>query len=278
MNIASEEDELYEALRLGELEEEEKSDVESIEDIDVTDVEDEFWIFGAWATRWPGGCARAPARSARVDRGRLLLGGHGEKVNKPAKVDNRPGAMAKKVELRQRLLDAVPGSSVLDCFCGVDGAMHEAVWKGAESYVGIDEKYRWGDQRRRYVGDNQRVLRALDLNQFNIFDLDAYGSPWKQMLILAERRDWPKGELCGVAITDGSFRNVAFGFMDSGRAQVLGLGADVAPTAGNDEWLAKRTILVWANRAGVNVRELWQCVSRKGGQKRIYQSALLEGR
>jgi hypothetical protein len=46
-----------------------------------------------------------------------------------------------------------------------------------------------------FCADNTRVLRAIDLSRFSIFDFDAYGSPWVQAVILADRRRVARGAI-----------------------------------------------------------------------------------
>jgi hypothetical protein len=45
-----------------------------------------------------------------------------------------------------------------------------------------------------FCADNRHVMRAIDLAPFSIFDLDSYGSPWVQAIILADRRRVDAGE------------------------------------------------------------------------------------
>ena len=54
--------------------------------------------------------------------------------------------------------------------------MHIAVWNRASHYVGCDLEF-YRDERTAFVANNIRVLRTIDLSEFNIFDLDAYGVP-----------------------------------------------------------------------------------------------------
>jgi hypothetical protein len=102
-------------------------------------------------------------------------------------VDNHAHSAADKAEIRRLVLEAVgPGSRVFDAFAGT-GQMFAKAWKGAGGYVGCDMRF-VRDDRTAFVADNRRVLRAIDLAPFNVFDLDAYGSPWEQVLIIAARR------------------------------------------------------------------------------------------
>ncbi|HVH77139.1 MAG TPA: hypothetical protein VM755_19655 [Stellaceae bacterium] len=47
-------------------------------------------------------------------------------------------------------------------------------------------------------------MRAIDLAPFNLFDFDAWGSPWEHVAILCARRPVQPGERIGLVLTDGS--------------------------------------------------------------------------
>lgn len=116
--------------------------------------------------------------------------------------DNHAAALPAKVEIRERILAAVPDAAVFDAFAG-SGEMYRRVWHRAPGYVGCDTRY-FADDRPAFVADNRRVLRAIDLTRYGIFDLDAYGSPWEQAIIIAGRRLVQPGERIGMCLTDGS--------------------------------------------------------------------------
>ncbi len=90
-----------------------------------------------------------------------------------------------KVNLRLGNLPESP--SVLDCFGGSG-----AIWKIVERqsgqairYIGIDKlDYGLGFY---LPGDNMGYLHTMDLNRFNVIDLDAYGVPYKQLAVLFDR-------------------------------------------------------------------------------------------
>ena len=136
------------------------------------------------------------------------------------KVHNTPSATAAKVALRQHVLDRVSPARVLDAFCG-GGVMYGAVWRKAKAYVPCDSA-RWapGDPVR-FVCDNRRLLRCLDLGDFNVFDFDAFGSPWEQVLILAARRRWGTGEKGGLVLTDGSALKTRWGALPAALAELV---------------------------------------------------------
>lgn len=93
-------------------------------------------------------------------KGRRLPGG--------AKTDNHPAARAAKVDLRERVLAEVGAgrARVFDAFCGA-GEMHEAVWSRASAYAGCDSRPWDPRDPPRFVADNRRLLRCLDLAQFS---------------------------------------------------------------------------------------------------------------
>lgn len=110
------------------------------------------------------------------------------------KVNNHPDAIAGKVALRRWLLEQLADPEVLDCYSG-DQEMRRLAYEGIP-WRGID-KVQGGPGQ--YVGDNLRVVRALDLTRWNLFDVDAYGEPWALLRIIAKRR--PLTGRVGVVLT-----------------------------------------------------------------------------
>jgi hypothetical protein len=122
--------------------------------------------------------------------------------NNAIKTDNNPQAFKAKVTIRRNVLAAVGEAKVFDAFAG-SGQMYSAVWREAASYTGCDQKLQ-RDERLMFCADNRRVMRAIDLTAFNLFDLDSYGSPWVQTVILADRRKVQSGEVIGLILTEGA--------------------------------------------------------------------------
>lgn len=120
---------------------------------------------------------------------------------RPTKTPNHPAGLEAKIDLRRWVLERVRPARVLDAFAG-KGAMYSAVWHQAESYAGID-RFQWPAGDLRWVGDNRRVLRCIDLQPFNVFDLNSFGDPWYQALIVAARRDVKPEETIGMLFTSG---------------------------------------------------------------------------
>ncbi len=196
------------------------------------------------------------------------------KLGKTKKVDNHAASYGDKVELRRNVLDAIGAgkASVLDCFAG-SGHMHRAVWNEASRYVGCDQRF-FFDQRTAYVCDNKQILRSLDLSQFNVFDLDAYGSPWEQVLILARRRIVAKGEQIGLCMTDGTGLKLKFGGLPAALAEIANVPADAAGAFKNQDHLTDAALANLARMMRCRIVKRWQA-KRPGGASMCYTGLVL---
>lgn len=126
-----------------------------------------------------------------------------------------------KVEIRRRLLKALGAEpAVLDCFAG-EGKIYSKCYKGHE-YLGLDKKD-IQDGRNILNVDNIKYLRSADLGRFNFFDLDAYGSPWRQFLTVLKRRRFDRGARVAMAITDGLQFNMSMSELPAGMKPYVGL-------------------------------------------------------
>lgn len=192
--------------------------------------------------------------------------------------DNRPSCLGAKLKLRERVLAAVEPAHVLDGFCGLSDAPSARVWATAKSYHGCDQRFEWPDPRRRWVADVHRLLRAIDLSSFNVFDFDAYGSPWTAMSILAARRCWTPGERGAVVITDGSSLKTRMGQMPVGMRHLLGV-RNCAPLDSAVE-RHRDCLAAWVRRVGVVVESSWSATSAagsKGSARMIYSATVFVG-
>lgn len=102
---------------------------------------------------------------------------------KGKKTDNGPKSAKKK--LREIALNGIESPSVLEFFCGA-GESFRAVWHNAKNYTGVDLKA-FNDERHTICGDAISVAKTIDVDKYNIFDLDAYGSPYTVLDILSKR-------------------------------------------------------------------------------------------
>jgi len=77
-------------------------------------------------------------------------------------------------------------AKVLDCFCG-NGEMYSRAYKNRiEYYHGVDkEKIHTEDMCE--LNNNINYVTHNNISQFNTFDLDDYGSPWKQLYLIAKK-------------------------------------------------------------------------------------------
>ncbi len=113
------------------------------------------------------------------------------------KVDNK--SISRKVKVRRELLDGITSPVVLDLYCGL-GEMYKNCYQDLP-YKGVDLK-KVHDPRICDVADNISYVQTKDLEQYNFYDLDAYGCPWSlAYLILRKRTGTDK---IAMAVTDGS--------------------------------------------------------------------------
>ena len=207
-------------------------------------------------------------------------------MRKPAprstkKTHNRANAIDAKRILRRNVLERVDPARVFDVYCGPDGEMWSAVWHEAADYIGCDLEWKPTDPRRRFVGDALRVLRAVDLSGYNVFDIDAFGSPWEAALILLARRKWAKGERGAVVFTDGGNWRIRLG-SSAPRAMTELIDIKYATGCGTEgvEALHRMAVSAFLDRAGVTVLGRWTASSSTsgvGGFPMFYTSVVFEG-
>ena len=111
------------------------------------------------------------------------------------KVDN--SATQHKAQLRIRNLPKEP--AVLDLFCGAGQMYRLAYQDRTVLYHGID-KEKIHDPAICTLGDNLKYLQKNNIDQFNVFDLDDYGTPWKQLYLLLRKLNRPD---VTIFVTDG---------------------------------------------------------------------------
>lgn len=190
------------------------------------------------------------------------------------KTNNHTKSRAVKIDIRQRVMALLPEPRVFDAFAG-SGRMHRDVWHQASHYVGCDLKW-YPDSRVAYVADNRRVMRAIDLADFNLFDFDAYGNPWEQCLILAARRAVRPGENIGIVLTDGSSLKLKLGGMPAALKKIAGLRADVAGASRLQDSLFERAIINLAKALKCSILQRWEAQGKTGAAV-IYSGLVLQG-
>lgn len=205
------------------------------------------------------------------------MGKFGATLVRYRKTDNARSGRQAKIRLRELVLAEIGAEQarVFDAFAG-SGEMHRAVWHRAGGYAGCDLRH-FPDERLAFVADNVRVMRAIDLEAFNVFDLDAYGSPWHQALILATRRKVAKGERIGIILTEGSGLKLKLGGMPRALGQLAGLRGRVAGTARAQDDVTDRALAELAKKMACTVVKRWQAKGKKGSAMR-YIAVVLEGK
>ena len=135
---------------------------------------------------------------------RTKIVGLGKRSGAP-KLGRHNSALTAKVEIRRWLVEQLGGSPrVLDCFCA-GGMLWERAYSKTERYLGLDLR-QFDDARRTIVCDSRRFLRHADarLEYFDLFDLDAFGSPLEHLAIICSRIRPKRGSRVGFVLTDGT--------------------------------------------------------------------------
>lgn len=143
-----------------------------------------------------------------------------------------------KRTIREQVLNEIKKPSVLEVFCGA-GEMYNDVWHKADNYTGID-KVKQFDDRHTICGDARKALRVVDLEQYNIFDIDAYGSPYEVLLDILPRvsRNFDR---VGFVLTDGIAMDLKLGRISKGIRSLTGINGHIAKRAHviHDDLIAK---------------------------------------
>lgn len=103
-----------------------------------------------------------------------------------AKTDN--SFFDAKIRLRMDNLPKGKGLEVLDCFAG-QGTLWREVRRCLPDrklvVLSMDQKTK--SDCLGLIGDNVKFLASMDLMRFDVIDLDAYGSPFRQLKIVLGR-------------------------------------------------------------------------------------------
>jgi hypothetical protein len=94
-----------------------------------------------------------------------------------------------KIRIRQDAINLIGKDSinVLDAYAG-----EGVVWNRIRKEMPEIKITTLGIEKRKYLnpavimGDNRKVMKGLDLNEFDLIDLDAFGCPWEQLAICAK--------------------------------------------------------------------------------------------
>lgn len=143
------------------------------------------------------------------------------------KTDNAP--ITAKRQIRLSILDKIKSPRVCEVFCGA-GEMYRSVWHKADDYIGIDRR-KFFDERKTICGDAEKAIRIINLNEYNIFDIDAYGSPYNILSYIVQNRT-EKGSVAFI-ITDGSAMDLRLGRVGKGLRELSGIKNHILKRASN---------------------------------------------
>lgn len=105
---------------------------------------------------------------------------------KPVLTEN--SYFADKVALRLAHLPNKSTLRILDCF-SADGSLWQEIRKKTKKKLQVLRIEKERGKRGVYLpGDNLKYLSVLDLQQFDVIDLDAFGVPYEQLKILFDRK------------------------------------------------------------------------------------------
>lgn len=194
------------------------------------------------------------------------MGSFSSNMRRVVKKNNHPLKRADKRSLRRAVMAALGAVQVFDAFAG-SGRMHRDVYREAAFYVGCDLRW-YFDERLAFVADNRRVLRAIDLDAFNLFDLDAYGSPWEQALIIAARRRVAPGERIGICLTDGSMTKLKMGQLPNAMREIAHLHGDPSGLARVHGEILDRAIDGLAKRMRCTIEARWDAQGKTASRVR----------
>jgi hypothetical protein len=162
-----------------------------------------------------------------------------------SKVQTDNSYLEEKIMLRIASLPMKDDILVLEAFAG-DGFIWGEVKKRVtkkNTVLRIDVKE---DKKGVYLkGDNLKFMKSLDLNKFDIVDLDAYGSPFTQLKIVFEQNY--KG------IVHCTFIQTMFGALNKEMLLNLGYSEEMQkkiPSLFNKHGIDK--LFCWLVRNGVN--------------------------
>jgi hypothetical protein len=181
------------------------------------------------------------------------------------KRDNSKAAHKAKVTIRENVLGSIgeKDAQVFDC-CSGEGQMYRAVWHRAADYCGCDRDWFPHAQHKAFKADNRRVLRAIGLQHYTVFDVDTWGSPWEALYIIAVRRPLAPEERLGLVMTDKALGKVA-----GIRTHMPGMGA-----ARDD--IIERALRRILELMHAKVERRWQANGDKGSRVR-YMGMILRG-
>lgn len=152
-----------------------------------------------------------------------------------------------KIEIREKIKAVIKNINLLECYAG-NGEIYKICYENRiNNYVGIDKKNNIATLGRNIIhGDTRKILRSklVDLNDYNLFDLDSWGSPWYPFWIICNRIKNNKFDKIGFVFTDGLQQKAQFGKIESGMSHLVGLGSGITvPCLSRHKWYLRSLII-----------------------------------
>ena len=159
-----------------------------------------------------------------------------------------------KIDLRNNILNLFEEKKVLEVFCG-SGEMYRDVWHVADSYTGVDIKKQF-DERNTICGDALKVVSTIDIDNYNIFDIDAYGSPYEVLNVILNRYQGGSKRLAFI-LTDGINMDLKMGRICKGVRSIIDIDSHILKKANNIH--------------GMIIEDVVSCVAGRMGAKVIHK-------
>lgn len=158
----------------------------------------------------------------------MFLGlNYGVKMSKFRGVKTNNAKTNAKKDIREKILASIGEEPCLEVFCG-SGEMYDAVWNRCCKYTGVDI-VKYFDKRDTICGDALKAVSSIDLSDYRIFDIDAYGSPYTILDTITARIK--PGEKYGFIITDGTQMDLKLGRICKGLRSMTGVKFHIAKRA-----------------------------------------------
>lgn len=138
---------------------------------------------------------------------------------KGKKTDN--AAVKEKESIRLMAFDHIGAVGVVEFFSG-SGEMYRSVWSRSKMYLGVDRR-KFFDERNTICGDCSTEARKIDLSKYNVFDIDAYGSPYTVINNILNNQTLKRDRKLFFVVTDGTAMDLRLGRICIGIRSILGI-------------------------------------------------------
>lgn len=160
--------------------------------------------------------------------------------------------LAAKVELRNYFLNLIARpANVLECFAGAKRGLYHACYE-SDNVVGLDLK----SSDKTIKIDNEKFVASCDMSQYDFFDLDAYGSPYRLLLNIFNRRSVIAGKFV-IVITDGMWRKLNYGSGSKFTRTMISnySGIPIPCLNRHQEFIIKITLKTLSNKYGIDITD-----------------------